>query len=393
MQQELVGVEKVSQSSIKIGFDAKRVFHNHTGLGNYSRTLLANLNIYYPHFFNFFLFTPEFSSNSLSHLFFNLKNFKIVFPPSGKTIFWRLFSIVKDLKKNQIQLYHGLSNELPFEFIKSASIKWVVSIHDIAFLSFKKDYSFFDRLIHYYKIRFSCHKADLIIAISEFTKKEICRVFSISPDKVQVVYQTVQEVFKSKYQAKDIENVLSEYKIPNRFYLFVGSITARKNLFSALKAWYLLPEEYQLPFVIIGKPNRNYIKLINKFLKSFPEDQFNKILFRKVTSDHLPFIYQSAAIFIYPSHFEGFGIPVLEALYSGIPVITSNTSSLPEVAGEGAILVNPNDVLEIQAGIIRFMNDHEYKEKAINKGYEHSKKFEAQELTHQLVNIYQGLLK
>lgn len=122
MQQELVGVEKVSQSNIKIGFDAKRVFHNHTGLGNYSRTLLANLNIYYPHFFKFFLFTPEFFSNSLGSIFANFQNFKIVLPPSGKTIFWRFFSIVKDLKKNQIQLYHGLSNELPFEFIKSTNI-------------------------------------------------------------------------------------------------------------------------------------------------------------------------------------------------------------------------------------------------------------------------------
>lgn len=393
MQQELVGVEKVSQSNIKIGFDAKRVFHNHTGLGNYSRTLLANLNIYYPHFFKFFLFTPEFFSNSLGSIFANFQNFKIVLPPSGKTIFWRFFSIVKDLKKNQIQLYHGLSNELPFEFIKSTNIKWVVSIHDIAFLSFKEDYSFFDKLIHYYKIKYSCRKADLIIAVSEFTKNDICKTFSVSSDKVQVVYQSVQEVFKIKYQANDIQNLLGEYQVPERFYLFVGSITARKNLLSALKAWNLLPEEYQLPFVIIGKPNRKYIKLINKFLKSFPEDQFNKILFRKVTNDHLPFIYQSAAIFIYPSHFEGFGIPVLEALYSGIPVITSKTSSLPEVAGEGAILVNPNDEMEIRAGIIRFMNDHEYKKKAINKGYEHIKKFESQELTYQLVNIYQGLLK
>jgi glycosyltransferase involved in cell wall biosynthesis len=232
----------------------------------------------------------------------------------------------------------------------------------------------------------------LIIAVSEFTKLDICKVLSVSPDKVQVVYQTVHEVFKAKYMKSDIQNVISEYFIPEQFYLFVGSITSRKNLLSALKAWHLLPEKFQLPFVIIGKPNRKYFKQIKAFLANLQKEQIDKILFRNVINEHLPYIFQSASIFIYPSHFEGFGIPVLEALYSGIPVITSNKSSLPEVAGEGAYLVNPDNVMDIREGIIHFMSDNVERQNAINKGFEHIKKFDAQLLTKQLVHLYQGLL-
>jgi glycosyltransferase involved in cell wall biosynthesis len=387
-----VGVEKVSLSNVNIGFDAKRIFHNDTGLGNYSRTLVTNLHKFYPQVFNFFLFTPQFYPQTSGRYFLKLKNIQVVLPKGLNVFFWRIFSIVKEFKKKQILLYHGLSNELPIECIKSAKVKWVVSIHDIAFLYNKDDYSLFDRFIHYYKIKYSCRKADLIIAVSEFTKLDICKVLSVSPDKVQVVYQTVHEVFKAKYMKSDIQNVISEYFIPEQFYLFVGSITSRKNLLSALKAWHLLPEKFQLPFVIIGKPNRKYFKQIKAFLANLQKEQIDKILFRNVINEHLPYIFQSASIFIYPSHFEGFGIPVLEALYSGIPVITSNKSSLPEVAGEGAYLVNPDNVMDIREGIIHFMSDNVERQNAINKGFEHIKKFDAQLLTKQLVHLYQGLL-
>jgi len=392
MLQELVDVEKVSQSDLIIGFDAKRIFHNATGLGNYARTILHNLSDAYPSFFNLFLFTPHFTPNSIGRELLYLKNTQIIYPKFFNSFLWRMFFILKDLNKQNIQIYHGLSNELPFEWSKTNKIKWVVSIHDIAFQTFKEDYSFFDRLIHHYKIKYSCHKADLIIAISEFTKMDICKTFSVSPEKVHVLYQTVQLGFKIKYNENDIQNVLSKNQIPKQFYLFVGSITFRKNLLAALKAWQLLPEEYQLPFVIVGKSNRKYFKQIRNFLNSLQKEKSDKIIFRNVTNEHLPYIYQSASVFIYPSHFEGFGIPVLEALYSGIPVITSNKSALPEVAGEGAYLVNPSDVMEIRAGIIHFMSDKDQRQNAINKGFEHTKNFDAQLLTKQLVHLYQRLI-
>ncbi len=376
---------------IKVAFDAKRFFQNATGLGNYSRTLLINLNKYNPFLFKLFLFSPISSENSSSlsknHLF------NIINPPWYRHFFWRIFGVPKDCEKYLIHIYHGLSNELPVEMVKNPKIKWVVTIHDIAFLYYKMDYSFFDRFIHFQKIKYSCQKADVIIAVSEYTKTDICKNFNLPPEKVAVVYQTVNDIFKKTYTNDEFQHVVNLYHLPNQYFLSVGSITARKNLLSALKAWKGIPTEYQLPFLIIGKPNRKYFKEIKAELNLFKEIYSDKIIFKNVTNEHLPIIYQNAEIFIYPSYFEGFGIPVLEALYSGIPVITSNSTSLPEVGGPGAYLVDPAKHDEIKAGILFFMQHKEQREDAVNKGFEHLKKFDTHVVTDKLVLVYQNLLQ
>lgn len=376
---------------INVAFDAKRFFQNATGLGNYSRSLVNNLIKYHPRLFKIFLFSP---GRSKSFPFLAKEHSFVMINPSwNRRFFWRSFGVPKDCKQFSVNIYHGLSNELPIEFVKNPNIKWVVTIHDIAFLYYKMDYSFFDRFIHFQKIKHSCQKADVVIAVSEYTKIDICKKFNISSEKVKVVYQTVQENFLKRYTNTEFKQVVSLYHLPNRYYLSVGSITARKNLLAALKAWKGLPSEYQWPFLIIGKPNRKYFKLIKEELNLFAEIYSDKIIFKNVTNEHLPVIYQNAAIFIYPSFFEGFGIPVLEALYSGVPVITSKTTSLPEVGGPGAYLVDPNSFDEIKAGILFFMQNREQKELAVNKGLVHAKKFDAKTVTDTLVGIYNNILQ
>lgn len=376
---------------INVAFDAKRFFQNPTGLGNYSRTLVKNLIKYQSRLFKIFLFSPGRSKSSP----FLVKEhpFVTVNPSWNRRFLWRSFGVPKDFKQFSVNIYHGLSNELPIEFVKNPDIKWVVSIHDIAFLYFKTDYSFFDRFIHFQKIRYSCQKADVVIAVSEYTKIDICKKFNLSPEKVEVVYQTVNDSFKKTYTNVDFQQVVNLYHLPNQYFLSVGSITARKNLLSALKAWKGLPTEYQRPFLIIGKPNRKYFKKIKAELDLFKEIYSNKIMFRNVANEHLPIVYQNAEVFIYPSYFEGFGIPVLEALYSGIPVITSKTTSLPEVGGPGAYLVDPANYEEIKEGILFFMQHRVQRELAVKKGLEHIKKFDAQVVTDKLVHVYQSLLQ
>ena len=376
---------------INVAFDAKRFFQNSTGLGNYSRTLIINLNKYQPGLFKLFLFSPISIENS--PLLPEKHPFNIINPVWYRHFFWRIFGVPRDCKKNLIHIYHGLSNELPVEFVKNPKIKWVVTIHDIAFLYYKMDYSLFDSFIHFQKIKNSCQKADVIIAVSEYTKSDICKTFNLPLEKVEVVYQTVNDNFKKTYTNDEFQHVVNLYHLPNHYFLSVGSITARKNLLSALKAWKGLPTEYQWPFLIIGKPNRKYFKIIKEELDLFKEIYSNKIMFRNVANEHLPIVYQNAEIFIYPSYFEGFGIPVLEALCSGIPVITSKTTSLPEVGGPGAYLVDPANYEEIRAGILFFMQHKEQREHAVNKGLEHVKKFDAQVVNDKLVNIYQSLLQ
>ena len=254
---------------INVAFDAKRFFQNSTGLGNYSRTLLINLNKYHPLLFKLFLFSPisYVNSPSLPEKY----PFNIINPLWYRHFFWRIFGVPKDCKKHLIHIYHGLSNELPVEIGKNPKIKWVVTIHDIAFLYYKMDYSLFDRFIHFQKIKYSCQKADVVIAVSEYTKIDICKNFNLPPEKVEVVYQTVNDNFKKTYSKAEFQQVVNLYLLPNRYFLSVGSITARKNLLSALKAWKGLPAEYQWPFLIIGKPNRKYFKEIKAELNLFKE--------------------------------------------------------------------------------------------------------------------------
>ena len=245
---------------INVAFDAKRFFQNSTGLGNYSRTLIINLNKYQPGLFKLFLFSPISIENS--PLLPEKHPFNIINPVWYRHFFWRIFGVPRDCKKNLIHIYHGLSNELPVEFVKNPKIKWVVTIHDIAFLYYKMDYSLFDSFIHFQKIKNSCQKADVIIAVSEYTKADICKIFNLPPEKVEVVYQTVNDNFKKTFTNDEFQHVVNLYHLPNHYFLSVGSITARKNLLSALKAWKGLPTEYQWPFLIIGKPNRKYFKII-----------------------------------------------------------------------------------------------------------------------------------
>ena len=376
---------------INLAFDAKRFFQNSTGLGNYSRTLIININKYHSRLFKLFLFSPVSSKNSAS--LSEKYSITTVYPLWYQRFFWRIFGVPKDCKKHLIHIYHGLSNELPIELGKDPNIKWVVTIHDIAFLYYKMDYSILDRFIHFQKIKYSCQKADVVIAVSEYTKTDICKKFNIPTEKVEVVYQTVSDNFKKTFTKNEFQQVVNLYQLPNRYFLSVGSITARKNLLSALKAWKGLPTEYQWPFLIIGKPNRKYFKKIKAELNLFKEIYSDKIIFKNVTNDHLPIIYQNAEIFIYPSYFEGFGIPVLEALYSGTPVITSKTTSLPEVGGPGAYLVDPANFEEIKEGILFFMQNGEQREHAVNKGLKHIKNFDAQMVTDKLVRVYQSLLQ
>jgi glycosyltransferase involved in cell wall biosynthesis len=233
----------------------------------------------------------------------------------------------------------------------------------------------------------------VVIAVSEYTKTDICKKFNLPTEKVVVVYQTVSDNFKKTFTKIEFQKVVNLYQLPNRYFLSVGSITARKNLLSVLKAWKGLPPEYQWPFLIIGKPNRKYFKLIKEELDLFKEIYSNKIMFRNIANEHLPIVYQNAEIFIYPSYFEGFGIPVLEALHSGIPVITSKTTSLPEVGGPGAYLVDPANFEEIKEGILFFIQNGEQRKSAVNKGLEHVKNFDAQMVTDKLASVYKGLLQ
>ncbi len=368
---------------MKIGYDAKRAFLNNTGLGNYSRWLIGNLAKHYPGN-EYFLYTPKVKDNNRLGFLDNSASIKTVRPESSLfTSWWRTKGIVADLQRDGINLYHGLSHELPVG-IKKSGMKAVVTIHDLIFMHFPDQFGWVSRRIYAIKVKYACKVADKIIAISQKTKDDLVKYLDINPAKIEVVYQGIDPVFSIKQSIEQKETVKIKYKLPESFLLSVGTIEERKNLLLTVKALALLKSNVSL--VVIGRPTK-YIDQINEFITA--NKLGDRVIFlHQVQFDDLPAIYQMASIFIYPSFYEGFGIPVLEALSSEIPVIAATGSSLEEAGGPGSIYIDPQDEKELAEKIESLLENETLKQKMITEGVEHSKKFNDDKLAEQLMHLY-----
>ncbi|HET6245117.1 MAG: glycosyltransferase family 4 protein [Bacteroidetes bacterium] len=376
-----------------IAFDAKRAFFNTSGLGNYSRTLIKNICHFYPQN-SYKLFSPVPNSNK-KNCFPDLpQNAELIFPQTftGKLIspLWRSWKITEEISRNKAIIYHGLSNELPFN-IKYSGAKSIVTIHDLIFLRYPKLYPAFDRTMYALKFKKACMDADSIIAVSTQTKNDLTEFFNINPSKIYVVYQSCDPSYFSFEENKlTYQKIKIKYNLPENYLLYVGTIEERKNLLSLLKALNQLPGNFNLPIVVIGNKRKDYFKIITDFIAS--NKLQNKVIFPQgVLNSELPFIYNNAQIFIYPSLFEGFGIPVLEALLCKVPVITSNCSSLPEAAGPSSCLINPLAPEEIAQQIQAILNDSDQRKIRVEQGLIYAQNFSAKNTSTQLMNMY-GLI-
>ena len=370
---------------MNIGYEAKRVFHNKTGLGNYSRDLIRILSNEFPEN-NYFLYNPKVAKNELfevNNVTVFEKNPKSYWAKKFKNI-WRQKGVIKDLIKDEIEIFHGLSGELPSGLRKS-NIKSVVTIHDLIFMRYPEFYSFFDRKIHFYKFRKAARQANVVIAISEQTKKDIIQFLGIEPSKIKVIYQGCQNIFKQSFSDPDKQMVAEKFKLPKEFILNVGTIEARKNIFSVIKAI----KNLNTHLIIIGGETK-YSAEIKKYITENHLE--NKITFLKgLNSKELAILYQLATIFVYPSLFEGFGIPIIEALYSKTPVITTNSGVFPEAGGSDSVYIDPNNIDEIQQKIQLLLTNEKLRMEIAEKGFTFVQKFNDKTIASQVMALYKSL--
>ncbi len=372
---------------LKIGFDAKRLFGNFTGLGNYSRTLVSSLQKLNPKE-EFHLYSPKAKETPETTQFLDPKNFQV---HSSSQLMWRERFILKDLKRDDVQLYHGLSHEIPLG-IQHTKIKSVVTIHDLIFKVYPNTYKYLDTKIYDFKFRYACENADKIIAISESTKNDIIKFYNIPSEKIEVIYQSCNPLFYNLQSEESVKKVIDEHQLPKDFYLYVGSIIERKNLLNIIKAYELLDYSLKIPLVIIGR-GKEYKEKVKKYIQSKGLEK-HFIWLENLTDNHqLQAIYQQAKIFLYPSVYEGFGIPVAEALLSKTSVITSNVSSLPEAGGEYTECIDPQNIEEIKASISKIMTDNNHRDLMIEQGYQYAiNTFSQEKISKQVMNLYNDLL-
>ncbi|WP_027001488.1 glycosyltransferase family 4 protein [Hugenholtzia roseola] len=371
---------------MKIGYEAKRVFHNKTGLGNYSRDLIRILSHYYPQN-QYFLYNPKPAKETL--FLSNAQNVQEKFPKTrfSKTFYnlWRQKNIVSDLKKDQIQLFHGLSGEIP-QGLRRANIPTCVTIHDLIFLRYPQFYKKIDVKISEYKFKKAAKESDLVVAISEQTKSDIVDFFQIEPEKIKVVYQGCRAEFKVQASLDFKQKVIEKYQIPQNFLLYVGTIEARKNAFSILKAI----ADTDLNLVLLGGETP-YTAQMRAYIA---EKNLHKQVFflKNVSSPDLAALYQQAQMFIYPSFFEGFGIPIIEALYAKTPVITSQGGVFPEAGGEDSFYIDPYRVEDLKAKIF-YILEHPTEVKArTERSWQYVQRFNDEVIAQEMHNLYTQMI-
>lgn len=365
---------------MKIAFDAKRFFHNTSGLGNYSRDLVRILSEYEPE--NEYLLLNKNKSGRGKDI---LERPNVHFIETSKGNFSRQLKMGKDAQKQGVDIFHGLSGELPLKW-DSKPIKKVVTIHDLIFVRYPQYYSFFDRKIHFWKFKKAADTADKIIAISEQTKRDIIEYLKVPESKIEVIYQGCHHAFKEQQSPELMEAVKEKFKLSERFVLNVGTIEDRKNLLNVVKAI----SGTEIPLVVVGRKTKYYQKIERLLKKNKMEKQ---VLFLEgVSMDELACLYKLADIFVYPSFFEGFGIPVIEALFSKTVVVTSNTSCLPEAGGKDSVYVNPDNDLDIRAKLKFLWENESERKRREEKGFEFVQKFNDEPIAKELMNFYQKIL-
>ena len=301
---------------------------------------------------------------------------------------WRTFLIDSEAKRLGLDIYHGLSHELPIG-AGNTKTRWILTVHDLIIYRFPHYFSRIDGLIYRWKLKYACKKADKIIAISEQTKKDLIHYLGIDENKVTIIYQDCDAAFKVPATESLRKKVSGEYNLPGRYLLQVGTIESRKNLMLSIRALSKLPSDVSL--VVVGKAT-NYLQQAKEEITKLSLNE-RVVFLHSVPFGHLPAIYQMAAIFLYPSRFEGFGIPVLEALNCGVPVVAATGSCLEEAGGPESIYVNPDDELEMVSCIETILNSPQKREVMIKSGKEYAARFSDKQVASELMQLFVSLLK
>jgi len=368
-----------------IGFDGKRPVSNMTGLGNYSRLVLGQLAARYPDN-RHIVYAPKLKPNPRLLSIQQLANVEFCRPhnPLFSGALWRTFGIPALLKKEGVDVYHGLSNELPLN-IASSGVPSVVTIHDVIYRRLPECYAPFDRRMYDFKYGRSCRNATRIIAVSRCTKNDIVDLYGINPDKIDVVYQGCDDSFRRDLSQEELAETRLRLHLPERYILQVGTVESRKNLELTVRALASLPADVWL--VAVGRDREGYMGHVKKIAEEL--GVAGRILFiENIAFADLPAVNRLAEVIAYPSRYEGFGIPVLEGLESCRPVVAATGSCLEEAGGDAALYVDPQSPRQMAEALNSILSGTAPVDRMIAAGKRHAAKFDTSLMASEIMKTY-----
>lgn len=360
-----------------------------TGLGNYSRLVIEQLAINSPTD-SLLVYTPKMKDNPRLDFIKTLHNveFRLPAPQGFQGSLWRTFGVTNNLLPDKVDIYHGLSNELPLN-IRKSGVPSVVTMHDVIYRTMPECYKWIDRRLYDFKYGSSCRNADRIIAVSECTKRDVCRFYDINPDKVDVIYQGCDESFKRVWTESELGALRQRLNLPNRYILQVGTVEKRKNLELTVRALSALPPDVEL--VVVGKDHHGYKKLIDALaLELGVSSRIH--YYGHLNFKDLPGVNQSAEVIVYPSRYEGFGIPVLEGLESQRPVVAATGSCLEEAGGDGTIYVNPDSPKDMAEALKFLLGSSRDISAMIAAGKAHASRFDKRKMAGDIKETYMKVI-
>jgi glycosyltransferase involved in cell wall biosynthesis len=366
-----------------LGFDGKRAFQNATGLGNYSRDVLRILARHRPDH-RYVAYGPRPAAGRLA------EGVEARGPDTwlGRLApsVWRVAGLAAQLRRDGVTVFHGLSNELPVG-IETTGIRSVVTIHDLIFERFPGLYAPIDRRIYRWKFRSAAARAGRIIAISEQTARDLVEWYGVAPERIRVVYQGCHPAFQAAPAPGVDEAAARRLELPERYLLSVGTVERRKNLGLLVRA---LPGLPGLPVLVVGRETAYAQEVRREAARLGVADRLRFL--RGVSPEDLATLYRRCTVFVYPSIFEGFGIPIIEALCCGAPAVTTAGGVFSEAGGPGSVYVDPQDVEGLGRALGGLLADQRRRTAMAAAGREFVARFSDQAIAAALFRVYDELM-
>jgi glycosyltransferase involved in cell wall biosynthesis len=371
---------------MNIGIDARLLERRITGIG---RSLMIMLNELpkYDSDNKYFLF----SYGSIPHdckYYTNVTTVKCLLPQKIFSPIWSIFVLPFYLKKYNINILFSINQIVPL--IKIRGCKYISVVNDVIYKKDRKYLPFIYRMYLQFLSHFSVKISDIIITISEYSKGDIVKHYNLNADKVKVVYPSANTEFRPLTIMEEEKNEIKSFlHLPPYVVLYVGVIENRKNILGILKvADEIFEKKKDIGFLLVGKLGHGSNKIVSAMQK-----RKNVILHSNIDDLMLNKLYNISNVFLFPSLYEGFGYPPLEAMQCGLPVITSNNTSLREVVGDGGILHNPHDYMLMADDILKLLADKELYARMRSQGIAQSRKFTVEKYVSGMLDVFNSFMK